>query len=132
MSIVKMEKMVVTPAMASEWLRRSEEWSRMHPEDKNRPLNEVNISHLVAELLADGFKLTGKAIHIGAPWAGNVLDGQNRLTASVRTGMPFETFVAFDDSETCPRDIPVDTNTTPRSPSWSASVDSSEIGRAHV
>lgn len=51
---------------------------------KNRPVSERNLNQLVSELNKGNFHLTGESIKISK--AGNLLDGQHRLLAIVKTG----------------------------------------------
>lgn len=66
---------LVTPDLAAKWLTRN---------IKNRPPKEMKIATYARDMLAGDWRLTGEAIKFDSD--GNLLDGQNRLAAVVRSG----------------------------------------------
>lgn len=59
----------------------------------NRPPKPNKVQQFAADMDAERWGLTGDSIKFGTD--GRLLDGQNRLSASVRTGKPFKTHVVF-------------------------------------
>lgn len=57
----------------------------------NRKLNEKRVEHLAAEMTSGHWDFNGDACRFGAD--GLVLDGQHRLAACVKSGVPFTTVV---------------------------------------
>lgn len=74
----------VSPAMAAEWLTKNE---------SNRSQRSRGRMAYGRDMDANGWKLTGDTIKFD--WYDRLIDGQHRLEACVRTGMPFETFVVW-------------------------------------
>jgi hypothetical protein len=82
---MRTETIAVTPAMAEHWLERNHD---------NRPLRYHKVKEW-ARAIADGrWRLTHQGIAIDE--AGNLLDGQHRLSAIVETGATVEMLVTFD------------------------------------
>lgn len=81
------EFMLITPAMAEAMLERNsdEEW-------KNRPHSEKGLARYVKAMHA-GWKRTGEPVIFSL--SGNLLNGQHRLMACVKAGVPFWTVVVF-------------------------------------
>lgn len=72
---------VITPELAKEMLANN---------TRNRPLSEAQVKLLMSEMSGGRWKFNGDAIR----FAGKVLiDGQHRLEACVRSGVPFTTLV---------------------------------------
>ena len=97
----RVEKVFVTPAMASEWLVKNV---------KNRNIVRDHLSALEQVLARGEWVLNGDTIRFGRD--GLLKDGQHRLTACVNTGIGFWTFVAYgldDDAFDT-----IDTNSRPR------------------
>lgn len=67
--------MVVTPALASEWLGKNR---------KNRNLRTKKADRYARDLKAGNWLTTGDAIRFD--WNGNLIDGQHRLTAILQSG----------------------------------------------
>lgn len=61
--------------------------------ENNRNISEVKIREYVSALENDEWTVNGEAIKISAN--GHLLDGQHRLTAVVRSGIPMTTLVVF-------------------------------------
>lgn len=77
--------MIIDPDSAREILR--------HQNTKNRPCSPVNIVKYARDMTAGNWKVNGEAIVFA--WNGRLMDGQNRLHACVKTGIPLVTFVVF-------------------------------------
>lgn len=75
---------VLTPNIAAAWLERN---------GRNRKLSEHTVSRYVRDIKAGQWKLTGETIKFDT--AGNLLDGQHRLTACVRAKMPIKVMVVY-------------------------------------
>ncbi len=97
----RVEKVFVTPEMATEWLAKNV---------KNRNIVKGHLSALEQVLLRGEWVLNGDTIRFGKD--GFLKDGQHRLAACVNTGVGFWTFVAYgleDDAFDT-----IDTNSRPR------------------
>jgi hypothetical protein len=81
-SPLNIEVTTVTPDMAANWLARG---------GKNRKLNERRVDALVAAIHRGEWRLTGEAIKLDLN--GQVRDGQHRLQAVVKSGVPIKTVV---------------------------------------
>jgi hypothetical protein len=75
MNEMRTETVHVTPAMAEEWLKAN---------SVNRAISRATVEMLVAEILSGSWVLTEQGIAFDI--AGNLVDGQHRLTAIVRAG----------------------------------------------
>ncbi len=74
----------ITPVMAQ----------RMMEQNKlNRPIRPKNVRKISKELRAGNWDVNGETIKFDPD--GNVLDGQNRLTACLLTGISFKTYVVY-------------------------------------
>lgn len=95
---MKMQKITVTPAMATQWLSAAA---------TNRKLSNVKVCQLASLMGSQSWKLTHQGILLGE---GNcVLDGQHRLTAIIRYGRSVEMWVCFaPELGTTAIGIPVD------------------------
>lgn len=67
--------MLVTPALAAEWLKRN---------TRNRPIDRLAVGRLVEVIQSGGWRTTHQGIAIGAD--GALYDGQHRLHAIVAAG----------------------------------------------
>lgn len=72
----------ITPAMAKRFLEKN---------TNNRSMNEVNLAGIVSEMNRKNFHLTGESIKIAEN--GDLLDGQHRLMAIVKTGQSIKMLV---------------------------------------
>lgn len=72
----------VTPEIAERWLARNH---------RNRPLKSRNVSKFARDMATGRWQITGEAIKFDTD--GNLLDGQNRLTAVVASGATVAMFV---------------------------------------
>lgn len=82
MSEQKVTIVVVTPAMASEWLKRN---------TRNRHISESYVDSLARDMESGRWMFTHQGIAFDCD--GNLLDGQHRLTAIVRSGVPLRMVV---------------------------------------
>lgn len=82
---MRIEKVLVTPAMAAEWLTHN---------DSNRYLGRQFVTELANAMLNGTFKLTHQPIAITAD--GELVDGQHRLAAVVESGKSVWMNVARD------------------------------------
>lgn len=78
-----MKIMTITPSVASEWLTKN---------TANRRIIEHQVQSLINEI-ANGWQLNGETIKFDK--YGNLIDGQHRLTACVKSGIPFQSYVVF-------------------------------------
>jgi len=81
---VRVERMLVTPEIAEEWLRLNVE---------NRPLAKHQVARLATVMQRHEFVFNGDCIRFGKD--GFLKDGQHRLTACVVSGCAFETLVVW-------------------------------------
>jgi hypothetical protein len=58
---------------------------------QNRPINDNNLAGIIAEMKRGCFRITGESIKVSKN--GNLLDGQHRLTAIVKTGIDINMLV---------------------------------------
>ena len=72
----------ITPEYASELLAKN---------FLNRPVNKVTVEDYAAQMSKDLWRLNGEPILISS--TGNLIDGQHRLHACIKSGKPFETVV---------------------------------------
>lgn len=87
---MKTEVVTITPEMAEEWLKKN---------IRNiRPLRKAAVSYLAAEITAGKWELTHQGIAFGAD--GILVDGQHRLAAIARAGVPVECMVTWGIQET--------------------------------
>lgn len=88
---MKIETVLITPAMATEFLKRN---------SNNRPVKEKRIIKYAKDMLEDNWIAeTGETIKILLN--GNLGDGQHRLMAIQKAGIPVKMQIAFD----CSNDI---------------------------
>src|SRR4051812_15220853 len=80
--------LIITPELATIILERMNE--------KNRRQRRANITRFAAAMDAKEWVLTGDTIKFSRA---RLLDGQNRLAACVRSGVPFKTHVVFGVDE---------------------------------
>ncbi len=90
--------MTVTPQEAREWLDTKN--------SKNRPISENAVAKYAQEMQQKRWRLNAQGLIFGK--SGNLLNGQHRLLACVRSNTPFETLVtwgvedaAFDTIDDC-------------------------------
>lgn len=73
----------VTPEMAEEWLGKN---------THNRNVRQVSVTSYARDMAAGNWQLSGEPVKFAAD--GVLLDGQHRLLAVVKAGVPVEMFVA--------------------------------------
>lgn len=78
-------RVTITPALAEHVLRELT--------DFNRKRRNTSVRQYADDMAAGRWRLTGENIKFGR--SGLLRDGQHRLAACVRAGVPFETFVQF-------------------------------------
>lgn len=90
--------MTVTPKEAREWLDTKN--------SRNRPVSENAVAKYSQEMKQSRWRLNAQGLIFGA--SGNLLNGQHRLLACLRSNTPFETLVtwgvddaAFDTIDDC-------------------------------
>ena len=79
---VTLTKQIITPALASEWLKHNV---------KNRPLRQGHVDLLTKVILGDQWVVDGNPIRFND--RGDVIDGQHRLSAIVRSKRSVESLV---------------------------------------
>lgn len=79
---IQVKRMFVTPEMCREWLKNNQ---------RNRSTKEKRIAEYTRDMQNGLFLFNGEALKIAD--TGEVLDGQNRMIACDRAGVPFETLV---------------------------------------
>lgn len=77
-----MIRMTITPEMASELLKKNE---------SNRKLMESSVSRLAEEMKRGKWKVNGETIKVSK--TGYLIDGQHRLHACIKSGVPFTSYV---------------------------------------
>ena len=78
----------ISPEMASSLLNKNK---------RNRAIKPGNIEKFAAAMKAGEWDINGETIKISEE--GNLLDGQNRLYACVKAGVPFDTWVVYNVPE---------------------------------
>ena len=82
---MRSEVIVVTPEMAKVWLENNH---------VNRSISQYRVDGYARDMLNGNWVLNGEAIKIGK--LGDLKDGQHRLSAIVKAGVPVATLVVFD------------------------------------
>ena len=80
----RMERIVITPEIAAAWLDKNV---------RNRKISRQHVDKLARDMRAGRFLFTGDAVRFDA--SGNLIDGQHRLAACVKSQCPFETLVIY-------------------------------------
>lgn len=75
----------ITPEMAEEMLKKN---------IGNRKINQANVNRIAADMATGNYKLNGETIKISPN--GEILDGQHRLLACVKSNMPFKTYIVYN------------------------------------
>jgi hypothetical protein len=78
----------ITPQMASEMLMRNK---------LNRRINQVRLNHYAAMITNGDWQLNGESIKFDN--SGNLIDGQHRLNAIIKSNIPINTVVIYGLSE---------------------------------
>lgn len=76
------ELVLVTPKMAQQWLLKNH---------KNRNLRQAKVDRYARDLLAGSWRFTGESIKFD--WDGNLIDGQHRLAALLKSGITIQLLV---------------------------------------
>lgn len=79
---MNVSKETITPKKAMEWLKKN-----VH----NRPLGQRHISRLASAMTAGQWKLNGETIKFNGN--GDLIDGQHRLNACVKSGVSFDAYI---------------------------------------
>lgn len=87
----RVEKMLVTPALATKWLTETQHG--------NRPLSNSRVQEYAGEMAKGQWRLTHQGVAFDAE--GNLVDGQHRLWAVIESGCSVYMFVAFGLSKEC-------------------------------
>lgn len=82
---MNMELRTITPEMSQHFLSKNK---------NNRKVTEKNVIGIMRALSNNEWALNGETIKFDIN--GNVIDGQHRLIACVRTGIPFESYIVKD------------------------------------
>jgi len=105
MNSLKTEEVIVTPAMALKWLAKNK---------SNRPLNSARIGEYGKIITRGHWELSHQGIAFNAE--GELVDGQNRLVAIVRSGIAVPLLVSYYPDKRTAMGRPIDTG-RPRSTS---------------
>lgn len=81
---MKTELMVITPEIAKDMLSRN---------ISNRPLRKLHVDYLVREIESGRWKVNGDSVRFCHD--GTLIDGQHRLHAVLKSGVPVKTLVAY-------------------------------------
>lgn len=79
---IKVRIVEITPQLAEILMSRN---------TNNRPINNSNVNYLIKEIKSGNWKLNGESIKIDKD--GNMIDGQHRLTAIIKTGVSLSLFI---------------------------------------
>jgi len=75
----------ITPEMAEEMLKKN---------IGNRKINQANVNRIAADMATGNYRLNGETIKVSSN--GEILDGQHRLLAAVKSGMTFRTYIVYN------------------------------------
>lgn len=84
-SAINVALMTITPQMAGQMLEKN---------IANRKVNQANVNRIASDMATGNYKVNGETIKISPN--GEILDGQHRLLACVKSGMAFQTYVVYD------------------------------------
>ena len=112
----KLEGTLITPKMAAEWLRVTDEWEEANPDHANRPVAPHHVDKLASEMTRGAWRCTNQGILLG--YMGIIIDGRHRMMAIVKSGVTCEMVVHQDESLVSARDLPVDVDGRPRAQWW--------------
>ena len=76
-------RMEITPSIAADWIARN---------TRNRPVRQAMVMRYSEDMAARRWRVNGSTVVMSDK--GNILDGQHRLLACIRSGASFTTFVA--------------------------------------
>ena len=80
--VCKPEVITITPEIAQEWTGLN---------TRNRPVRYARVAQLARDMAAGKWVLNGESVKIATD--GTIIDGQHRLYACIKAGVPFETVV---------------------------------------
>lgn len=75
----------ITPGMAEEMLKRN---------IANRKVNQANVNRIAADMATGNYRINGETIKISSN--GEILDGQHRLLACIKSGVPFKSYIVYN------------------------------------
>ena len=75
----------ITPEMAEKMLEKN---------IANRKVNQANVNRIAADMTTGNYKVNGETIKISS--TGEIIDGQHRLLACVKSGMSFDTYIVYN------------------------------------
>ena len=75
----------ITPEMAEEMLKRN---------IANRKVNQANVNRIAADMATGNYRINGETIKISSN--GEILDGQHRLLACIKSGVPFKSYIVYN------------------------------------
>ena len=84
-SAINVALVTITPQMAEQMLEKN---------IANRKVNQANVNRIASDMATGNYKVNGETIKISPN--GEILDGQHRLLACVKSGMAFQTYVVYD------------------------------------
>lgn len=84
-SAINVALITITPQMAEQMLKKN---------IANRKVNQANVNRIAADMATGNYKVNGETIKISPN--GEILDGQHRLLACVKSGMSFQSYVVYD------------------------------------
>jgi hypothetical protein len=105
---MRLETILLTPDLAEMFLKNN---------SANRKLRVTHVDMFVRELQAGTFRTTHQGVAISK--SGKLLDGQHRLSAIVKAGIPATMVVAWDCDVETAIDWPVDFGPAPTPKSFS-------------
>lgn len=79
---MRMQLETITPRKAADWLKRN---------INNRPLSETFVAKLATAISAGQWQVNGDPVRFDA--SGDLIDGQHRLTAVIKSGVPIKSWV---------------------------------------
>ena len=75
----------ITPEMAEKMLEKN---------IANRKVNQANVNRIAADMATGNYKVNGETIKISS--TGEIIDGQHRLLACIKSGMAFDTYIVYN------------------------------------
>lgn len=93
---MKSQRMLITPDLAKEWLKKAA---------ANRPIRDRLVRKYAADMKADRWRLTHQGIAFNV--AGELTDGRHRLSAVIESETPIESLVFFDCTDDAIRSVDI-------------------------
>lgn len=75
----------ITPEIAEEMLKRN---------IANRKVNQANVNRIAADMATGNYRINGETIKISSNK--EILDGQHRLLACIKSGVPFKSYIVYN------------------------------------